>query len=51
MASHRSAVTPDVAAGALSLDGIVLEDAITGQPFDLGTGPPLALLSIIRHRY
>ena len=33
------------------LAGIVLPDARTGAPFDLGSGPPLAVLSAIRHRY
>lgn len=33
------------------LTGIVLADARTGEPFDLGARPRLALLSVIRHRY
>lgn len=32
------------------LAGIVLPDARSGEPVDLG-GPRLALLSVIRHRY
>jgi hypothetical protein len=34
-----------------SLDGIVLDDARTGQPFDLGQPRPLVVLAVIRHRY
>ncbi|CAN5635646.1 hypothetical protein BH20ACT2_BH20ACT2_01520 [soil metagenome] len=34
-----------------ALDGVILTDALTGAPVDLGTGPPLAVLSAIRHRY
>ncbi len=37
--------------GGPSLQGIVLHDVSTGDPHDLGTGPPLAVLSVIRHRY
>ena len=33
------------------LAGIVLPDARTGTPFDLGSEPPLAVLTAIRHRY
>ncbi|HSH58415.1 MAG TPA: hypothetical protein VK988_02015 [Acidimicrobiales bacterium] len=36
---------------AISLAGIVLPDARTGTPFDLGAGPPLAVLVVIRHRH
>lgn len=35
----------------ISLEGIVLPDATTGQPLDLGAGPPRALITIIRHRH
>jgi len=33
------------------LSGIVLPDARSEEPVDLGCGPHLALLSVIRHRY
>ena len=33
------------------LAGIVLPDAAGGDPVDLGQGPLLALLTVIRHRY
>jgi len=39
--------TPEVT----DLTGIVLPDAGTGALFDLGAGPSLALVSVIRHRY
>ena len=39
--------TPEVT----DLAGIVLSDARSAERFDLGTGPRLALLSVIRHRY
>jgi len=35
----------------VSLAGIVLPDAVGGQPVDLGAGPPKALLTVIRHRH
>ncbi len=35
----------------IALAGIVLPDARTAEPFDLGTGPALAVLVVIRHRY
>ena len=35
----------------VDLAGIVLPDARDGSAVDLGTGPPLAVLCIIRHRY
>jgi hypothetical protein len=35
----------------VSLAGIVLADATTGQPLDLGAGPARALLTVIRHRH
>ena len=35
----------------VDLAGIVLPDARDGSAGALGTGPPLAVLSIIRHRY
>ncbi|MGH3751415.1 MAG: hypothetical protein ACRDRP_01760 [Pseudonocardiaceae bacterium] len=33
------------------LDGLVLPDARTGQPVDLGALPGRYLLTAIRHRY
>jgi len=33
------------------LAGIVLPDARSGESVDLGSGPHLALVSVIRHRY
>lgn len=44
--SRLSAIEADV-----DLAGIVLPDARNGTAVDLGAGPPLAILSIIRHRY
>lgn len=42
----------DGAAGEpISLSGVVLPDSRTGAQVDLGSGPPLAVLSLIRHRY
>lgn len=38
-------------ATAVDLTGIVLPDAASGQPLDLGAGPPKALLTVIRHRH
>lgn len=35
----------------IDLSGVVLVDARTGAAVDLGAGPPLAVLSAIRHRY
>ena len=35
----------------VDLTGIVLPDAVGGQPLDLGAGPPRALLTVIRHRH
>ncbi len=35
----------------IALAGIVLPDARTGERVDLGAGPALALLVVIRHRY
>ena len=35
----------------IDLAGIVLADARTGAPLDLGAGPSLAVLVVIRHRY
>lgn len=35
----------------ISLGGIRLTDAITGDEVDLGREPPRALLTVIRHRY
>lgn len=35
----------------IPLSGLVLPDAVTGDPFDLGAGPGRWLLSVIRHRY
>lgn len=34
-----------------SLAGMVLPDARTGERLDLGAGPALGLLVLIRHRY
>lgn len=48
---------PDPASGdrdvgdVVDLDGMVLPDASTGEPVDLGSGPRLGLLVLIRHRY
>lgn len=36
---------------AIDLAGIVLPDARDGASVDLGAGPPLAVVSAIRHRY
>lgn len=41
--------SPDPA--AISLDGIVLTDARTGDPVDFGDGPRLGVLTLIRHRH
>lgn len=41
---------PDITVD-IDLSGIVLCEASTGSSFDLGAGPPLTVLSIIRHRY
>jgi len=38
-------------ATSVSLAGIVLPDATGGPPLDLGSEPPRALLSVIRHRH
>ena len=38
-------------ANPCSLAGIVLPEATTGLPLDLGAGPPRSLLSVIRHRH
>jgi hypothetical protein len=35
----------------VDLQGVVLADARTGDPFDLGAGLPLVVLSVIRHRH
>jgi len=35
----------------ISLAGIVLPDAVSGQALDLGAGPPKALVTVIRHRH
>jgi len=35
----------------ISLDGIVLADARTGDPVDFGEGPRLTVLTVIRHRH
>ncbi len=35
----------------VDLDGVVLPDARTGEPFDLGAGHGLVVLAVIRHRY
>jgi len=37
--------------GPVDLAGVVLPDARTGEPFDLGGGHPLVVLAVIRHRY
>jgi len=44
--------SPDTRTAAdIDLGGVVLDDARTGEPFDLGAGPPLAVLAVIRHRH
>lgn len=45
-----SAVVPGDPA-SVSLAGIVLPDASSGRLLDLGTEPPRALLTVIRHRH
>ena len=35
----------------VSLSGIVLPDAVSGQLLDLGAGPPRAVITVIRHRH
>ncbi len=40
-----------VTAVDINLGGLVLVDATTGAGVDLGAGPPLAMLTVIRHRY
>jgi len=35
----------------VDLDGVVLPDARTGAPFDLGADHGLVVLAVIRHRY
>jgi len=35
----------------VDLAGVVLPDARTGEPFDLGAGHGLVVLAVIRHRY
>ncbi len=35
----------------VDLDGVVLDDARTGEPFDFGTDHGLLVLAVIRHRY
>lgn len=35
----------------VDLTGVVLADARTGDPFDLGAGLALVVLSVIRHRH
>lgn len=35
----------------VDLEGVVLADARTGEPFDLGTDHGLLVLAVIRHRY
>ncbi len=41
----------DPSGPGISLAGVVLPDARSGELVDLGAGPRLALLSLIRHRY
>ncbi len=38
-------------AADVDLAGIVLPDACSATAVDLGTGPPLAILTVIRHRH
>ncbi|MGI9119323.1 MAG: hypothetical protein ACR2G7_04245 [Acidimicrobiales bacterium] len=40
-----------VTAVDIDLVGLVLVDARTGAGVDLGAGPPLTVLNVIRHRY
>ena len=35
----------------VDVSGIILHDARIGAHIDLGAGPPLAVLTAIRHRY
>lgn len=35
----------------VELAGIVLPDAVSGHPLDLGAAPPKAVLTVIRHRH
>lgn len=42
---------PRVVSTPVSLSGLVLPDAVTGDPFDLGAEPGRWLLTVIRHRY
>jgi len=50
---------PDVPPGSsaiptdenVDLEGVVLPDARTGAPFDLGADHGLVVLAVIRHRY
>lgn len=42
---------PDDQDAEVDLTGVTLLDAREGTPVDLGTGPPLAVLSVIRHRH
>jgi|GEM_PF-2857793 len=51
-APDRPSGSPGVQTAAdIGLDGVVLDDARTGDRFDLGVGPPLAVLAVIRHRH
>ncbi len=47
--SSRHADTP--AHEDVDLSGIVLPDARTGRPVDLGATEPPTVVSLIRHRY
>ncbi|MGH9128008.1 MAG: hypothetical protein ACRDY2_03345 [Acidimicrobiales bacterium] len=47
MALHPEPVAPT----GLTLAGIALPDARTGEGVDLGAGPALGLVILIRHRY
>lgn len=44
----RSADTVDP---GISLTGVVLPDARNGELVDLGVGPRLGLVTLVRHRY
>ena len=42
---------PKAVPNAAALDGLVVPDARTGEPVDLGATPPLGVLTDIRHRH
>ena len=50
-AGHIGSLARITTSVEIDLAGIVLPDIRDGAPVDLGAGPPLAVLSAIRHRY